>query len=178
VLTIFAVANTALINYVMGSRLLYGLASQGLAPAPLGRVHPRRRTPHVAIAALLVVVISLALIGEIGQLAAATVLLLLMVFIVVNIGLVRLTLREGRIEGAFNVPAVIPILAAAICGVLLVVRVARTDWAFFTAEGGDVPAPVIAGVLFVLIAILYLATGKGRAERIAAYWAREENANG
>ena len=31
--------NTALLNYMMGSRLLYGMARQGLLPAPLGRVH-------------------------------------------------------------------------------------------------------------------------------------------
>lgn len=174
VLTIFAVANTALINYIMGSRLLYGLATQGLAPSPLGKVHPRRRTPHIAIATLLVVALILAMVGEIGQLAASTVLLLLMVFVVVNVGLVRLTLREGKIAGAFNIPVIIPILATVICSVLLVVRVARTDWSFFTAAGGDLPAPVIAGGLFVLITVLYLATGKGRAERLAAYWEQEE----
>ena len=53
VVTMFAVANTVLINYIMGSRLLYGMARQGLVPAALGRVHARRRTPHLAILTLL-----------------------------------------------------------------------------------------------------------------------------
>ena len=45
----FAVANSALINMLMASRLLYGLANQGVLPHVLGRVHPVRRTPWVSI---------------------------------------------------------------------------------------------------------------------------------
>ncbi len=36
----FAVANSALINMLMASRLLYGLANQDVLPRTLGRVHP------------------------------------------------------------------------------------------------------------------------------------------
>jgi amino acid transporter len=43
----FAVANSALINMLMASRLLYGLANQGVLPHVLGTVHPVRRTPWV-----------------------------------------------------------------------------------------------------------------------------------
>ena len=43
----FAVANSALINMLMASRLLYGLANQDVLPRTLGRVHPVRRTPWV-----------------------------------------------------------------------------------------------------------------------------------
>src|SRR5262245_24414918 len=78
--TLFAVSNTVLINYIMGSRLLYGMARQGLLPAVLGRVHPRRHTPHVAILVLLGVVLVLAVSGgpdAVRQLADATALLLL-----------------------------------------------------------------------------------------------------
>ena len=83
-ITLFAVANTALVNYVTASRLIYGMARQGLLPATLGNVHAGRRTPHYAIAALFLVLAPLALIGTLTELAAATVLLLLLVFMVVN----------------------------------------------------------------------------------------------
>ena len=49
-LTVFAVANTALINMLMASRLLYGLANQDVLPRTLGRVLPGRRTPWAGIA--------------------------------------------------------------------------------------------------------------------------------
>lgn len=79
-ITLFAVANTALVNYVTASRLIYGMAHQGLLPLRLGEVHEERRTPHIAIAALFLVAAPLALFGTIAELAAATVLLLLLVF--------------------------------------------------------------------------------------------------
>jgi amino acid transporter len=163
-ITIFAVANTALVNYVMGSRLLYGMARQGLAPSALGRVHARRQTPHVAILVLLLVVIGLSFLGDISQLAAATVILLLVVFTLLNIALVVLKLREGNIPGAFNAPIFVPVLGAVICAALIVARVTQSD---------DWRAPAIAGGLIGAIVVAYVLTGKGRAERVAAYWAEE-----
>src|SRR4029450_7929648 len=83
-ITLFAVANTALVNYVTASRLIYGMARQGLLPQRLGDVHAGRRTSHLAVAALFLVLAPLALLGTTTELAAATVLLLLLVFMVVN----------------------------------------------------------------------------------------------
>src|SRR5512132_863581 len=68
--TLFAVANTALVNYVTASRLIYGMAHQGLLPLRLGEVHADLRTPHIAIAALFLVAAPLALFGTIAELAA------------------------------------------------------------------------------------------------------------
>ena len=48
-ITMFAVSNTALINMLMASRLIYGMARQHVLPPVLGTVHPTRRTPWVAI---------------------------------------------------------------------------------------------------------------------------------
>ncbi len=49
VITMFAVANSALINMMMASRLIYGMAREGVVPEALGKVHKGRRTPHIAI---------------------------------------------------------------------------------------------------------------------------------
>ena len=48
-LTVFAVANTALINMLMASRLIYGMARQDVLPRSLGKVLPGRRSPWTAI---------------------------------------------------------------------------------------------------------------------------------
>ena len=48
-IALFALTNGALINMIMASRLIYGMASQGIVPSALGRVHPRTRTPWIAI---------------------------------------------------------------------------------------------------------------------------------
>ena len=123
-ITLFAVANTALVNYVTASRLIYGMARQGLLPASLGNVHAARRTPHIAIAALFLVLAPLALLGTISELAAATVLLLLLVFMVVNGALFILKRPQRRAAGdASRCRCFVPALGALVCFVLIVVRV-------------------------------------------------------
>jgi APA family basic amino acid/polyamine antiporter len=44
-ITLIAVSNGALINLVMASRVIYGMADQGVLPAVFSSVHPSRLTP-------------------------------------------------------------------------------------------------------------------------------------
>jgi len=145
-ITLFAVANTALVNYVTASRLIYGMARQGLLPSRLGDVHAGRRTPHIAVAALFLVLAPLALLGTIAELAAATVLLLLFVFMVVNGALFILKGRKGEKQGRFEIPRFIPALGALVCLVLIVLRVTTGDW----------HAPALAGVLLLGVFAVYV----------------------
>jgi len=119
VIALFAVSNTALINYIMGSRLVYGMARQGLLPAWLGAIHPGRHTPHRAILALMAIVLTLALFADVAALAKATSLLLLCVFVVVNAGLLALRRRAGEPRGALELPAFVPLGGIAVSAVLI-----------------------------------------------------------
>jgi len=152
-ITIAAVANTALVNYVMGSRMLYGLAKQGLLPAALGKVHATRQTPHVAVMVLFVIIVALQFAGDISQLAGATVLLLLLVFTIVNAALIVLTRREGKLKGRFNAPIALPAGGAVICAVLMGGQLLQVDWRALAIAGG-----IVAAIL-----VLYLTTARGRA---------------
>lgn len=145
--TVFAVANTALLNLVTASRLTYGMARQGLLPAALGRVHPRTRTPHVAVGALSAVAVALMLAGDIAQLASASVLLLLAVFACVNVALLVLQRRSGEARGGFEVPPAVPALGAVVCLVLLVNRAVADDWR----------APALAAAVLAAIVLLHAA---------------------
>jgi amino acid transporter len=152
VVTLFAVANTMLINFIMGSRLLYGMARQGLLPAFFGRVHAKRRTPHVAIFTLLILVLVLALCGGnegVKTLASATALLLILVFIIVNMALVLLKRRASEPAGAFEVPLLIPILGVVVNALLIIARLA--------ADEAGYRAPIIAGIIVSGIIFLYFA---------------------
>jgi amino acid transporter len=146
-ITLFAVSNTALLNYVTASRLMLGMARQGLLPAPLARIHPRSRTPHVAILALLPVLVALVLAGDIGQLASATVLLLLAVFTVVNLALLVLKRRASEPHGGFEVPSFVPVGGALVCSALLVNRVLAGDWR----------APALAGAILLVVLLAFVA---------------------
>jgi basic amino acid/polyamine antiporter, APA family len=143
-ITLFAVANTALVNYVTASRLVYGMARQRLLPVPLGKVHRRTHTPHVAIVALLGILVPLVLFGTIDHLASATVLMLLTVFAVVNGALFVLKGRPGEPRGRFDVPRWVPAAGALVCVILVVVRTSTGDW---RAPG------LAAGLLLAIVAI-------------------------
>ena len=150
--TIFAIGNTALLNYLMGSRLLYGMSRQGLLPAVLGKIHPLRHTPHLAIGVLFVIVTLLILSGGVKPLAEATVLLLLVVFTLVNISLIVLKRRPSEPSDGFDVPLLVPILGAMVCTLLVAVRVQS---AFTDPKPGAAVAPLIALGIFSVSFLLY-----------------------
>lgn len=118
-IALFAVANTALLNFIMGSRLLYGMARQGLLPSWLGRVHRTRRTPHWAILAVLVASLVLALSGTLTYLAGTTSLLLLLVFFTLHLSLIAVKRRDDQPHGAFRVPVAVPIIGATTSAALM-----------------------------------------------------------
>ncbi len=151
-ITIFAIGNTALLNYLMGSRLLFGMSRQGLLPAMLGKLHATRRTPQTAILVLFGVVSLLILSGGVKPLAEATVLLLLVVFTLVNISLIVLKRRAGEPTDGFDVPMLVPILGALVCALLVAVRVQS---AISDPKPGAATAPLIALGIFALSFLLY-----------------------
>ncbi|WP_182111281.1 MULTISPECIES: APC family permease [unclassified Actinotalea] len=162
VVALIAVANGALLTMIMASRLAYGMADRGLLPRVLGRVLPGRRTPWVAIAVTTLVAIVLALTGELVDLAATVVLLLLVVFLSTNVAV--LVLRRETVEhDHFRAPTVIPYLAIASCLVLLT----QQEPQHF----------LLAGILLGAGALLHLATGgAGGARRRRAEVESEEGA--
>ena len=150
-MAVFAVANTALINMMMASRLLYGLARQNVLPSGLGKVSTNRRAPYVGIA--FSTVLALALIWYVAaraasdivvNLASTTALLLLAVFTVVNIACLVLR-RDGR-ETRFKSPGLTPLLGALACLFLIGPWVDRDAIVYQIAAG-----LLVIGVILWLI---------------------------
>lgn len=110
-IALLAVANTALINLIMASRLLYGMARQGLVPKVFARVDSVRKTPYVAILLTLAIAAVLVSTGSLTGLADTTVLLLLCVFAIVNVSV--LVLRRDQVEHRhFRAPTALPAIGA------------------------------------------------------------------
>lgn len=109
-IALFAVLNTALLNFVTASRLLFGMSREGLLPAWLGKLHPRRATPYRTLLVILPLAIFLALSGTLQFLAGTTATLILAMFCLVNLSLLTVKRREPRSEG-FEIPYPIPALA-------------------------------------------------------------------
>lgn len=139
-IAMFAVANTALLNFIMGSRLIYGMANQGLMPKVLAKVS-RRRTPYISSLAVLAFMLVLALTGNIASLARATSVLLLICFMAVNLALVVLKYRKGEPKGRFEIPSIVPVLGAVVCALML--------------SYAKIEEFKVAGVILIAIVILY-----------------------
>ncbi|XTP33862.1 APC family permease [Mycobacterium sp. TJFP1] len=116
-MTMFAVSNTALINMLMASRLIYGMARQHVLPPVLGTVHPTRRSPWVAILfttliafGLIIYVSTFASSNAIAVLGGTTSLLLLAVFAVVNVAVLALRRDVREAGGHFKTPTALPVI--------------------------------------------------------------------
>jgi APA family basic amino acid/polyamine antiporter len=154
-IALFAVMNSALINMMMASRLVYGMANARIIPRSLGTVHPFRRTPWVAIAFTTVLAIGLAAYGTFAKIGDAsalsalggtTSLLLLAVFTLVNIAV--LVLRRHPVEhNHFKAPTIFPILGVICCGYLAL-----------PFSGRDTIQYAIAGVLVAIGIVLWIVT--------------------
>lgn len=145
-ITLFALANGALINMIMASRLVYGMSREGIVPERFGRLLPRRRTPIAAIAFTTALALILVSTGDLASLADTTVLLLLCAFTAVNVAV--LVLRRDAVEHRhFHAPSFIPVLGAIACAVLIV--------------DNEVEIFVRAGLLLILGAVLWALSRAG-----------------
>jgi amino acid transporter len=146
-ITMFAVANSALINMLMASRLVYGMSRERVLPSVLGKVHAGRRTPYIAIG--FTTLLAFGLIGFVGgvpALGGTTALLLLCVFTVVNVAV--LVLRRDPVEHShFRTPTFLPVVGAATCAFL------AGPW-----TGRNPEQYVIAGILLAIGVGLWVVT--------------------
>jgi amino acid transporter len=128
-IALMAVANSALINMIMASRIVYGMAEQGIVSRVFARVLPARRTPVAGIAFTTAIAIALIATGDLSSLADTTVLLLLFVFVIVNTAV--LVLRREAVEHEhFRAPSVFPVLGT-IVSLALIADTAFDDPATF-----------------------------------------------
>jgi APA family basic amino acid/polyamine antiporter len=105
VIALFSTTNTVLILLVSTSRLLYGVskAEYRSFPTVFSRVHPERRTPHFAVAAIAALTVPFVLLGDLGLVAGLANLVLLVAFTLVNAALLRLRFRDPTRPG-FRAP--------------------------------------------------------------------------
>lgn len=102
-----------------GSRTVYALAEHGDLPAVFARVHPRFRTPHVAILFTAVVLVLLALTGSFVFLAAVSAVARLVVYLSTCGATLRLrqpAMASRAAAAQFTAPLgpVLPVVAMAI----------------------------------------------------------------
>jgi APA family basic amino acid/polyamine antiporter len=141
---LFAVVNSALINMLMASRLLYGMANERIIPRPFGRVHQNRRTPWVSIVFTSAVAIVLVISADITLLGGTTALLLLAVFTIVNVAVLVLRRRDPVDRPHFRAPGWAPYVGIVLCGFLAT-----------PLSGRPLQQFVVAGILLAVGVVLW-----------------------
>jgi amino acid transporter len=116
IISLVAVVNGALVQIIMGSRVLYGMAKQGLAPEGLSKIHSTFKTPVIATIIVSIVIWVLAVALPLITLAKITSFIIITVFLIVNISLIKILRQESFVpEKAMVIQAWVPFAAAFMC---------------------------------------------------------------
>jgi amino acid transporter len=123
-IAVVATVNGIIVQIIMASRVLYGLASQGDLPAVFSHVHHRTRTPLIATMTVSALILALALLVPLHELAEVTARMTLVVFAVVNLALAVIKRRAAAFPTlGFVAPAWVPWAGAITCLALLALDV-------------------------------------------------------
>jgi APA family basic amino acid/polyamine antiporter len=114
VISLLATINGALVQIVMGSRVLFGLFRAGESKnfaKNLGAVHPRTQTPLYATGLVVILTLAFALFFDLIVLAKIASAVILIIFVTINAALLKIKLDSGSGVGArFTVPVFVPVL--------------------------------------------------------------------
>jgi amino acid transporter len=108
IIGMFAVVNGALIQIIMGSRVLYGMAVKGWLHKSLADVSMITKTPIKATILAGVITIIFALLFDIVSLASFSSMLILVIFTLINVSLIRIKHTTPAPEGVIELPIWIP----------------------------------------------------------------------
>ena len=96
IIALFSTGNTILIILIGASRQIYGISKNYKKLFDLSRVSAWRKTPHIAIIFTAAVAIAFSLIGNIGTVAEMTNFAVFATFIIINIALITMRLKEKK----------------------------------------------------------------------------------
>jgi len=144
------------------SRVSFAMARNRELPRAMSRVHPGRRTPHIAILASALIIILMALALPIHDVGSAADIMFLVLFLQVNVVVITMRRRRPDLKRGFMVPLLpyIPIVGIVI-QFFLAINMFRFSWIAWVFAGGWI------GLGFVLYYFYLLPQQKREKEREA-----------
>jgi len=103
-IALFATASTVLITLVAGARILYGMAKSNSLPQILSRIHPKTKTPWIAVIVILITSVGFSFVGDIVIIANIVVFAVVITFAAINLAVIVLRYTEPVLERPFKVP--------------------------------------------------------------------------
>ncbi len=115
-ISLVAILNGALVQMVMGARVLYGLSEKRVAPSLFGKINAYTRTPIYATVFISLAVLIMALWLPIETLAKTTSFIILSIFALISLSLCVIRIAERKAQkSSFLLADWIPILSFLFC---------------------------------------------------------------
>lgn len=115
IIGMIAAMNGVIVQIIMCSRILYGLAAEGWIHRRFSTVHKSFQTPVTATLVILVAMIVATATLPLVSLARLTSLLVLVIFTLVNASLIVIKRRHRDHGGYIDVPTAVPYAGVALC---------------------------------------------------------------
>ncbi|MBK7390772.1 MAG: amino acid permease [Bacteroidetes bacterium] len=104
VIALFATGNTILSNMVGSSRVILNMSKETKAMKLLSYISPKRKSPLYALVLILLLMLGFALIGNIETIARIATVFIFITFIVVNLSVIVLRIRQKEIPRPYRIP--------------------------------------------------------------------------
>lgn len=152
-IALFSTMNTVLVVSLGGSRIVYGMAYGGSLPKVLSKVHPKYKTPWVAILGIALLSSLFIAFQDIGIVANIANFMIFIVFFMVNLAVIKLRYNEPERKRPFKIPfhiGTLPLLP--LLGILSIIFL-------FTQLNREaiIYGAILAGISIIIVIIL---TGK------------------
>lgn len=110
-IALISVTNGILVQIIMASRLIYGMAKQKNAPQFFSRIAQKTQTPVYSTLLVLVIILTFAYALPIVTLAKLTSTIMLCVFIMIHATLIKIKLTKSPKPGAVSFSILFPIIS-------------------------------------------------------------------
>lgn len=121
-ISLISIINGALVQVIMGSRVIYGMSAHGSAPKVFQKVNPITRTPVAATLFVMFIIMILALWFDVVFLASVTSTVIICVFIMIHLSLIRIKYKEMHNKDLISFSIIFPILGVILSVIFLILQ--------------------------------------------------------
>lgn len=111
IIALISISNGILVQVIMASRLIYGMAKQENAPKIFSTVNNKTQTPVYSTLLVLLIILIFAYALPMTTLAKITSSIMLCVFLMIHASLIKIKLTEDKVPGTFSVPIIFPMIS-------------------------------------------------------------------
>ncbi len=111
IIALISISNGILVQIIMASRLIYGMAKQDNAPKIFSNVFSKTQTPVYSTVLVICIILLFAYALPITTLAKITSTVMLCVFLMIHASVIKIKLKEKKVPGTFSLPIIFPIIS-------------------------------------------------------------------